>query len=490
LNSIDMKKFTFWLILLALVYLFLEITAWVGYRVLFSENFSFSRLEEGREKALAVLAVDARTSGKVPVYLVHPYYGHIMNPNWFDAYEKELRVSDPDKYISEPMNAWGFVGATPPLQSADPEKFVVAIVGGSVAAYAGTWGRELFIDGLGKIAALAGRKIVLLNFGTSAYKQPQQVMVIGDILSQNGHIDLLINVDGFNEIALPRGDDAFGLGVSPFFPQPWRAISETNFSRDDMVRLGRIALLQERRASWAKFASFAPWRYSIAATTAWQLAETSLVKQKNSLEKSLVQNTEKIFAGPVPTTNDLRASLGPPHGLKDARALFQASSDIWARSSVLLNNMVASQGGTYVHVLQPNQHFPGSRPAGAPDSQLNTGIYKAEVEIGYPYLRSAGNTLAKAGIHFNDLTTLFKDDPEPVYVDTCCHFTKEGNAKLVAAIVARAAQAIGKQELPHLVKFTAIDYSQENLRTYALQPKAYRDGSGIELKKPISASSH
>lgn len=482
-----MKKLSFWLLLLALVYFFLEITAWVSYRVLFGENFSFSRLGEVREKALAALAVDARKSGKVPVYLVHPYYGHIMNPNWFEAYEQEMRVRDPEKFISEPMNAWGFVGATPPLQSADPGKLVVAIAGGSVAAYAGTWGRELFIEGLGKIPALAGRKIVLLNFGTSAYKQPQQVMVVGDILSQGGHIDLLINIDGFNEIALPRGDDAFGLGVSPFFPQPWRAISETNFSRDDMMRLGRIALLQEKRASWAKYASFAPWRYSLAASTVWQLEDVNLLKQKNALERALSRNADAKLTGPVPTTDDGRVSLGPPHGFKDARELYQASAELWARSSVLLNNMVASQGGLYVHVLQPNQHFPGSRPTAAPDAKMNTGIYKTEVEIGYPYLRSAGDVLAQSGMHFNDLSPLFKDDPEPVYADTCCHFTKEGNSKLVKAIVSRVALAIGKEPSPRFIKFTTADYSFQNLRAHALQPQIYHDGSGIELKKPLPA---
>jgi len=480
-----MKKLSFWLILLALLYGLIEATAWLGYRILFGENFSLARCAEAREKALAALAIDTRESGKVPVYLVHPYYGYIMNPAWFEAFEREIRVREPDKFISEPMNAWGFVGATAPVQSADPAKFVVAIAGGSVAAYAGAWGRQAFIDGLGKIAALAGREIVLLNFGTSAYKQPQQVMVMADILSQSGHIDLLINIDGFNEIALPRGDDAFGSGVSPFFPQPWRAISETRFSRDDMVRVGRIALLQKTRATWAHYASYAPWRYSIAATTVWQLADDNLVKQKNALETSLSQNSDARLAGPVPTTADRRASLGPPHRLKDARELYRASADLWARSSVLLNNMVASQGGLYVHVLQPNQHFPGSRPAAAPDAKLDTGVYKVEVENGYPYLRSAGAALAQSGLHFNDLSTLFKDDPEPVYADTCCHLTRQGNDKLVQAIVSRVALAVGKDASPRFVKFTTVDYGLQNLRAHALQPQAYHDGSGIELKKPL-----
>lgn len=272
-----MKKLAFWLILASFVYGLTETTAWLGYRIVLGEPFSFQRIAEIRQSALATVSPDATVSGEAPAYLMHPYYGYIMNPNWFAEFERKVRISEPEKYISEPMNAWGFVGSRSPVRPSDPTKFVVAITGGSVAAYAGAWGRQEFIDGISRIAAAQGRTVELLNFGTSAYKQPQQVMVIGDILSQGGHIDLLINIDGFNEIALPRGDDAFGSGVSPFFPEPWRLITETKFSREDMLRLGRIALIQETRAKWANLASHAPLRYSIAASTVWRLADGNLL---------------------------------------------------------------------------------------------------------------------------------------------------------------------------------------------------------------------
>ena len=479
-----MKKLGFWLILLAFLYGLIEATAWLGYRIVFGEPFSFGRVAQARQSVLAALAVDAQDTGKVPAYLVHPYYGHIMNPNWFEAFEREIRIREPEKYISEPMNAWGFVGSTSPILPASPARFIVAISGGSVAAYAGTWGRQAFVEGISKIAALKGRQVELLNFGTSAYKQPQQLMVMGDILAQGGHIDLLINIDGFNEIALPRGDDAFGSGVSPFFPQPWRVMTETSFSRDDMARLGRIALLAQSRASWANYTSAFGLRYSVTANTLWQLADSNFVAQKQALEQLLMQNPQAKQAGPVPTTADARSSLGPAHGLKDARELYRASAGLWARSSALLNNMIASQGGLYIHVLQPNLHFPGSRPPAAADARFNTGLYRAEVEVGYPYLRSAGQTLLQSGVHFNDLTLLFKDDPGAIYTDTCCHFTLDGNAKLVKAIVERVTEVVGKNEAPHLVRFAEADYSAQHLRSLAVQPKDYHDGSGVALKRP------
>lgn len=488
-----MKKISFWLILLLFLYCLMEATSWVGYRVLLGENFSFSNMDEARNKTMAILTMDIKQSGKSPVYLLHPYYGYIMNPNWIEEFRHESGTKDGGQLlIEDPMNAYGFFGDTPPIQPRNPKKLMVAITGGSVAAYAGAWGRKAFIEGLSHIPAFKDREIVLLNFGQAAYKQPQQIMVIGDILSQGGALDLLINIDGFNEIALPRGHDAFGLGVSPFFPQIWKLTSETNFSRDAMVHLGRIALLQENRTKWAKYAGSSPWRYSVTATTVWQIMDNSLAKQKAALEKNLGQSAETKASGSVPTTADMRTSLGPPHALKDARALYEASASLWARASVMLNNMVASQGGLYVHVLQPNQYFPGSRPIGADDAKIALNpmsFYKPEVERGYPYMRSAGQSLLQSGIHFYDLTALFKDYPAPVYVDNCCHFSKEGNIKLVQAIIAHVSDAVNQDATPHLASIVDADYRPKTLRDFALQPEGYDDGSGAELKQPTTPAS-
>jgi hypothetical protein len=316
-------------------------------------------------------------------------------------------------------------------------------------------------------------------------------MVIGDVLSQGGHIDLLINVDGFNDIALPRGHDAFGQDVSPFFPQDWKHISETSFSRESMERSGRIALIQDRRQRWANYAQTAPLRYSITASTLWWIADNRLSRQKVALELELAHGIEPDAAGLLATTADHRTSLGPHVDLKDARALYEASASLWARSSVLLNNMMASQGGVYMHFLQPNQYFPGSKPIGSGEAKIalsSASTYKPEVERGYPYLRSAGQTLAqKSGVRFFDLSTLFKDDPAQAYADNCCHFTREGNAKLVRAIVARVGEALRKDAAPRAASIAGFDYSPRTLRAFALQPESYVDGSEAELKWPAPA---
>jgi hypothetical protein len=226
----------------------------------------------------------------------------------------------------------------------------------------------------------------------------------------------------------------------------------------------------------------------------WWIVDNNLAKEKIALDQDLGHGIEGNSSGVLPTTTDLRTSLGPRVDLKDARALYEASASLWARSSVLLNNMVAGQGGVYVHFLQPNQYFPGSKPMGSVEAKVAlspASAYKPEVERGYPYLRSAGRTLAQSpGMRFFDLSALFRDDPAPVYADNCCHFTREGNAKLVQAIISRIGDAVRKDAAPHAASIVEFDYSPKTLRAFALHPEGYVDGSGVELKRPTPATAN
>jgi hypothetical protein len=52
------------------------------------------------------------------------------------------------------------------------------------------------------------------------------------------------------------------------------------------------------------------------------------------------------------------------------------------------------------------------------------------VVAGYPLLQAAGARLVAAGVPFHDLTAVFRDHPEPLYVDTCCHVGHEGSRLL------------------------------------------------------------
>src|SRR5262252_9971676 len=115
-----MKRLATWLIFLLFLYGIMEITAWVSYRLLFGENFSFSRVEGIREQISASSPPDLTQSRTPPIYLVHPYYGYVLNPNWYDDYQREHRGTNSGQgLIDDPINAYGFFGRTPPIQQRD-----------------------------------------------------------------------------------------------------------------------------------------------------------------------------------------------------------------------------------------------------------------------------------------------------------------------------------------------------------------------------------
>ena len=94
----------------------------------------------------------------------------------------------------------------------------------------------------------------------------------------------------------------------------------------------------------------------------------------------------------------------------------------------------------YFHFLQPNQYVPGSKRMGEKELKrafLETHPYKNQVERGYPFLAKAGEELVKEGVNFHDLTMVFADRSEPIYIDTCCHVNTKGN-EILGSIIGKA----------------------------------------------------
>jgi hypothetical protein len=61
---------------------------------------------------------------------------------------------------------------------------------------------------------------------------------------------------------------------------------------------------------------------------------------------------------------------------------------------------------------------------------------------GWPHLAAAGGELAAAGVAFHDLTGLFAERRETLYIDDCCHLNVRGNELL--------GEAIGRALAPQL----------------------------------------
>src|SRR5207237_3069481 len=92
----------------------------------------------------------------------------------------------------------GVVAARPPTRG--PAAATIAFVGGSFAVGFAEHGAPRLLARLSELPAYRGKKLVPLNLAAGGYKEPQQLMSIVYLLALGGEIDLLVNLDGFNEI--------------------------------------------------------------------------------------------------------------------------------------------------------------------------------------------------------------------------------------------------------------------------------------------------
>jgi hypothetical protein len=102
-----------------------------------------------------------------------------------------------------------------------------------------------------------------------------------------------------------------------------------------------------------------------------------------------------------------------------------------------MRELTNARGIEYYHFLQPNQYDPGSKPLS--DWERHHAVlvdhpYRAAAVEAYPLLREAGRELVEEGAAFEDLSRLFIDVTDTLYIDNIGHFNKQGNRLMLKAI--------------------------------------------------------
>lgn len=335
--------------------------------------------------------------------VIHPYLGFVPDPS---AARNGGTVGDPSQVVT-------------PSDS----ELIVGIFGGSFAA-----GLCNFAEGeLRRVLAQPGKAVRLLCVAAGGYKQPQQFLSLAYLLAQGAHFDLVINVDGFNEIALSPAENR-PRGVAPLYPSRWfwRAGDVNDIATLKLV--AAIAALDHERADWARrFAQWELYRSSLMAL-AWESGDRLFGARWYRLITEL--NQHKIEA------RQSYGATGPPMTFADDQAYYAYLARLWRDSSLQMKLLCDANGIAYAHFLQPNQHVEASKALTAEERRRLMGVasYPASVALGYPLLREQGAELARAGVKFHDLTLVFKDVQDTVYSDGCCHLTGPGYVMVADAI--------------------------------------------------------
>jgi hypothetical protein len=355
--------------------------------------------------------------------VVHPYLGFVLDSRFESI--RRLETGGPDA-----LN-FGFDLVEPGLFfPPDPETLVVAVTGGSAAfGLAANWSdtlRTRILEG----APPPVRRVVIANLALPGFKQPQQLLTLNYLRALGAAFDVVVNVDGFEEIALgPAINSAHG--VAPVFPSAWLN-RVADFDPPSREILGRLAIEHDRRLATARFFDRRPLRWSASAGLIWRLFDRRSAHRVNDMQASLAES-----AMDRPPTFTVR---GPDRGLDSMDAVILDQATQWASASTIMHNLTEASGGLYLHFLQPNQYVEGSKPMSEAEIQvaINPDLPAADyVRRGYPVLWEHGEQLAAQGVRFVDLSMLFQDVEEPTYYDDCCRYNDRGE-ELVAAAVGRA----------------------------------------------------
>ena len=354
--------------------------------------------------------------GELSGDVLHPYFGPIHRPG-----------------VRPETNNIGFGSKQPfPFSRTSDRQFLVGIFGGSVARAFCDRGTPRLVADLQRTTALANREIVPLCFSHEGYKQPQQLIVLAYFLSLGQQFDLVINIDGFNEVALGSRNDENGRDISmpsPIHIDPLlNLIDQATLTPERVQGLARISLYKERMNRLAE-----RMRRSRIAAVHFALDRYYMITMNRYQEE--VSRYDALPANP-PTSSALL--LTPPVRKREGAAVFEDVAAGWASASLLMHDVLAARGVPYVHVLQPNQYFTRRR-FGSEEARvaLNSETpFKRAVEAGYPALERTAATLSSKE-QFVDGTTAFDREPAPVYEDDCCHYTGRGYEILAEVIAAK-----------------------------------------------------
>ncbi len=421
------RRAAFVVLLVLLAWSVVELLGCVGWWLQTGACFTFDRAAAARAEARADLpaadraAADAARAADPQRALhagsvVHPYLGFVD--------DRAL-----GHVAGYPISPFGFLDERSPVRARDPATFVVGLVGGSVALQLGLYAEPELAAALQRSPSIAGRRVEFVRLCLGGYKQPQQLLAVSMVLALGGHFDLVINLDGFNEIALV-GENV-PLGVPAWFPRGWARLVDTAPTAEQLRRLGQLAVLREQRAARLDVADAVWW--SPLGQFAWRALDRSLQARIGAL----VVAAERAPAG------EGFAVRGPGTDGASVAAAQRDMAALWRRSSIALHGLCKAHRIPYVHCLQPNQYVPGSKPIGTAEAAVafapGDDGPRAAVVAGYPLLLQEADALRAAGVPFHDLTGIFRDHPEPLYADNCCHFDRTGN-QLLAEHVAAAAR--------------------------------------------------
>ncbi len=408
----------------------LEIGAVVAYPLIFDRQYDrdslIRELRATPAETEPELAAEADEGHPISGNLLHPYAGFVRG-----------------SVEGVPTNEYGFYGPSPVVRRATDQTNVL-LVGGSVALHMYRHARDVLEAELRRIPGLSEENIEVLTLALPGYKQPQQLLALTYMMYLGAQYDIVINLDGFNEVALPFSEN-LPSGTFVHHPRLWNVVARLNATH--VSETGEMAWLRERRRRLREIFGAPSVSWSNLALLVWKgldrQAEADIRRADESFQEQAAASEGPPRLGPEVVYDD------------DWSRYFMDVVTGWARASSEIHRLGETHGFRYFHFLQPNQYVEGSKPlsprelriahldALGDDATVSQQSYKWAAEVGYPVLQNAGQNLTRRGVDFVDLTMVFEGVRRTLYDDMCCHLNREGYRRLARRIGREVAERMG-----------------------------------------------
>jgi hypothetical protein len=258
------------------------------------------------------------------------------------------------------------------------------------------------------------------------------------MLSRGAEFDLLINIDGFNDIAVPSSEYKRS-GLHPSYPRSWDFRIGRENSPEFMDMYVRKNKLNDSAVNAARLANKRILRYSPAVNLAWMLRHSSIQNRQAELSTELAQ-----LKSSVRPREFMVEELGPEWNFTNWNEFNERSIELWMRSSFQINAVAKAQGTRYFHFLQPNQYVEGSKELTPREQKIAIlkGVgYGERYRQAYPMLSEKSSWLVNNGVDYTDLSDIYSAESGNIYIDNCCHVNKKGSDLIISAV----AKHIGDQ---------------------------------------------
>lgn len=341
------------------------------------------------------------------VVIPNPIFGHVNNPQ------------------KATINNYGFKSPHDYPYERQKQDFIVGLYGGSVAEDNAEYLESELNNGEAlKSLKSCGFNFVVLNLGSGAMKQPQQ---LHGMIHSLHWIDLAINLDGFNDLTLDFGfqnpveyshyyPDVFPKGLKRAFGEYFMYLSR--LAQYSIIKMG----VYFNNLNKLKLFSVSYW------------GGVKLFQGFYDYFDSVGELIPTVYHMDQPITKVPRFDL-----LKES----------YKRNTLYQSVLAKAQNIPLFVFNQPNQYLPNTkRFMNEIEKKIAINEHKHEAgEDPYRYkeILEISDELRGQGVNVIDLTKVFYEETGVVYRDDCCHYNEDGNKILAREIVNQISNSINEK---------------------------------------------